>query len=186
MAAIQVVCSEPEHCQIRERVGAYNREVEIATIGERRAPPRVASGNNVRGGQDEAVGCDHDPASSTVEYPPATNWTKDTQACHRRRQLSRDRDNHARVRVKRRLDRRLLSAGFLRGGDVPGNELDVGHETTVAIGVRPTSDADLPHGYGRTCSSSSASGPCSTASAGFDSSRAAAISAPAAAIPAST
>jgi hypothetical protein len=30
----QVVCSEAEHCQIREGVDARDREVEIATIGK--------------------------------------------------------------------------------------------------------------------------------------------------------
>src|SRR6185437_9980145 len=80
-------------------------------------------------------------APGPVEHSPPTHATRHPQACHRRRQPTRHRNNDTRVRIERLLDRRLLFARFLRIGNSPANEHNISHGITVATQVSPTSSS---------------------------------------------
>jgi hypothetical protein len=94
----EVVRLRAQHGEIRVWVGADELEPELATVDERGAPAAVAAGHDVRRGEQEPVGRDHDRAPTAA---PAA--ARDAQVRHRRRKSLGDGDHRVRIGVERLL-----------------------------------------------------------------------------------
>ena len=73
----QVARVGAQHREVGERVGADDGEVELPAVDERRPPPGPAAADDVGGGEHEAVGRDHDRASSAVEDTTSADAARD-------------------------------------------------------------------------------------------------------------
>ena len=99
-----------QHGEVGERVRPHHARLELAAVGERRADPRPPAPalDDVRGGEHEAVGRDHDAGAAAA--------AGDAEVRDRRRERLGDVRDDARVRVERlRLARQRAGRGGLGG-----------------------------------------------------------------------
>ena len=107
--------------EVGERVGAHGLEAELAAVGEPGAAAGVGAGDDMGGGEDEAVVAEDDPAAGAGSDPAAAGAALDPQARHRGGERGRHGRDGARVGVERFVirgvvrHRRALAA---RGGPI--------------------------------------------------------------------
>ena len=133
--------------EIGERIAAGDGEPEVAAVGEPGGAAR-APGDDVSGGEDEAVVGDHDAATRSGLHPPAPRLALNPEARDRGSEPLGNRGNGARVGVERLLvGRRLVERSVEDGGaGVPRGTRAVDqpqrwHSRSVASGPRRPSRA---------------------------------------------
>jgi hypothetical protein len=92
-----------EDSEVGERVRADDLVFELATVGERDAAAPVAPLDDVRRGQQVAVGRDHDAAPGARQHPPAPDAARHPEVSDRLGEPLDDAGDGARVRVERLL-----------------------------------------------------------------------------------
>ena len=140
------VGGDPQQREVGERIGADDGELEVAAIGEGRAARRVGAGDDVRRGEHEAVGGDHDAAAASVEDTSAADAPSHAEAGDRRRHAGGDRDHGPRVGVERLLAAvRIPGRARLRPAARSSvDEHDVCHRDHASCGGRLWAGAARP------------------------------------------
>ncbi len=98
---LQAVRFRAQHREVGQGIAADDPEPVLASVGERRPARGRAIGDDVRGGQQEAVGGEHDGAARAGRGAAAAAALHDAQVRDRRGELLRDGDDDPRVRVER-------------------------------------------------------------------------------------
>jgi hypothetical protein len=90
----------PQNGEVGERVGADHLDGDLAPVHEGGADARGAARDDVRGGEHEAVGGDHDAAAAAVHSPAATDAARDPEVRDGGRKALRDPDDSLRIRIE--------------------------------------------------------------------------------------